>query len=72
MGYEKTEWVNGGAPGISAPKLNKIEQGIFDAHERADSPMPHLIVNQETGKIYRYGEQISAEGKPQTIFEEVI
>jgi len=28
MAYTKTAWVNGGAPGISAEKLNKIENGI--------------------------------------------
>jgi len=34
--------------------------------------MPHQIQNLQTGKIYRYGEQISATGKPQLIYEEVI
>ena len=31
MAYTKTVWVNGGAPGIGATNLNKIEQGIFDS-----------------------------------------
>jgi hypothetical protein len=30
--YIKTEWVNGAAPGISAQQLNRMEQGIYDAH----------------------------------------
>lgn len=32
MAYTKTTWVNGGAPAINASNLNKIEQGIEDAH----------------------------------------
>lgn len=30
MAYNKTEWVNGDI--ITAEKLNKIEQGIYDAN----------------------------------------
>jgi len=33
MSYTKTTWVNGSVPGIDATNLNKIEQGIYDAHE---------------------------------------
>ena len=32
MAYTKTEWVNDSEPAISAANLNKIEQGIADAH----------------------------------------
>jgi len=30
--YTRTEWINNTAPAINAVNLNKIEQGIFDAH----------------------------------------
>lgn len=33
MAYTKTQWVNNQAPAIDADNLNKIEQGIYDAHE---------------------------------------
>lgn len=32
MGYTRTTWVDGGAPAINAANLNKIEQGLVDAH----------------------------------------
>jgi len=34
--------------------------------------IPHLTTNHKTGKTYRYGRQVSAEGIPQIISEEVI
>ena len=40
-------------------------------NEHLDATMPHKLTNHATGKTYRYGEQISAEGKPQFIYEEV-
>lgn len=55
---------------------NSSRYGIFptlkarlDAHENAS--MPNILYNAQDGKYYKYGEQISAEGKPQMIFEEV-
>ena len=32
MAYTKTTWVNDSKPAINAANLNKIEQGIADAH----------------------------------------
>jgi hypothetical protein len=32
MAYTKTTWVNDTTPAINATNLNKIEQGIYDAH----------------------------------------
>ena len=32
MAYTKTQWVNNQAPALDATNLNKIEQGIYDAH----------------------------------------
>jgi hypothetical protein len=36
MTFPKTTWNNGGAPGISAEQLNRIEQGIADAHDQIE------------------------------------
>lgn len=33
MAYTKTTWVNGTTPAVNATNLNKIEQGIADAHD---------------------------------------
>lgn len=37
MAYEKTEWENGQGAPINADNLNKIEQGIEDAHNDISS-----------------------------------
>ena len=37
MAYTKTTWVNDTAPAINATNLNKMEQGIYDAHDTADA-----------------------------------
>lgn len=34
--------------------------------------MPHLLVNQKTGKTYRYGKRVGINGKLQLIYEEVL
>ena len=40
MAYTKTAWVNDSKPAISAENLNKIEQGIADAHAIVAEPGP--------------------------------
>ena len=40
MAYTKTEWVNDSKPAINAANLNKIEQGIADAHAAVAEPGP--------------------------------
>ena len=40
MAYTKTEWVNDSEPAINAANLNKIEQGIADAHAIVSEPGP--------------------------------
>ena len=40
MAYTKTEWVNDSKPAINAANLNKIEQGIADAHAIVAEPGP--------------------------------
>ncbi len=42
----------------------------IEAHKEAS--MPHIFHNLKTGKTYKYGFQLSAEGNPQTIYEEMI
>jgi hypothetical protein len=34
--------------------------------------MPHQVQNLQTGKTYRYGLRVTAEGQPQIIYEEVV
>lgn len=38
---------------------------------KADT-MPHQVQNLQTGKTYRYGLRVTAEGQPQIIYEEVV
>ena len=40
MTYTKTTWVNDSKPAINAANLNKIEQGIADAHAIVAEPGP--------------------------------
>ena len=40
MAYTKTAWVNDSKPAINAENLNKIEQGIADAHAIVAEPGP--------------------------------
>ena len=40
MAYTKTTWVNDSEPAINAANLNKIEQGIADAHAIVAEPGP--------------------------------
>lgn len=49
MSYMKTNWVNGQAPAINADNLNKIEQGIEDAHEAIDQ-LIDITASENTGK----------------------
>lgn len=45
MAYTKTTWVDNSEPPINAENLNKIEQGIYDAHDGLAGK-----VDKETGK----------------------
>lgn len=38
MAYTKTTWVDGQTPALNATNLNKIEQGIEDAHKMLEEP----------------------------------
>lgn len=37
-----------------------------------DSPTPHQFKNHKTNKTYQFGLQVSSDGKPQIIYEEVV
>ncbi len=50
----------------------RIEEVEEDLVSHSQAPMPHLIQDDRTGKIYRYGYKVSSEGIPQVISEEVI
>ena len=48
--YTPTHWVNDSDPPVSAENLNKIEQGIVDAHEHvADKENPHEVTKEQIG-----------------------
>ena len=49
--------------------VNEVGVGL-DEHKSAI--MPHIFQDLSTGKKYRYGFQLSAEGNPQTISEEIL
>jgi hypothetical protein len=55
VAYIKTVWVNDAAPAVDATNLNKIEQGIFDAHTTADnaattlSALPRITTSALSG-----------------------
>lgn len=68
MPYEKTVWVPGGPPGISAENLNKIEDGldaVTDAAEMhaADKNNPHTVTKAQVGlgNVENYGIATQAE-----------
>lgn len=61
MPYTKTTWNSGAAPAINASNLNKIEQGIYDAQNTADSASTSATSALSTAnsaniasKIYQY------------------
>ena len=51
---------------------NDLASHKEDYVQHLASEMPHQFTNLQTGKTYRFGRQVSAEGIPQRIYEEVI
>jgi hypothetical protein len=50
MAYSKTTWVKGGTPPINDVNLNKMEQGIADAHTHgARIDNPHAVTKTQVG-----------------------
>lgn len=80
MAYDPTQWNNGGPPGISAERLNKIETGIKDAHDTADGAAsaisthasrtdnPHNVTKSQVGlgSVQNYGIASQAQAEAGT------
>ena len=62
MAYTKTQWVNNQAPAIDAINLNKIEQGIYDAHTELGT----LDTKVEANKVLQV-DVPSFSSLPQTV-----
>jgi hypothetical protein len=54
---------------INYSKIKKVEADL--ASHKAEN-MPHQFINHKENKTYKFGFQLSAEGNPQIIFEEVV
>ena len=54
---------------INYSKIKKVEEELA---EHKQDYMPHRFRDLKNNKIYKFGFQLSAEGNPQIIFEEVI
>lgn len=52
--------------------LEDVDDLQSDLASHKAEKMPHQFTNLQTGKTYRFGRQVSAEGIPQRIYEEVI
>lgn len=50
MTYVKTNWVNDNPPAINAANLNKIEQGIYEAHQMAGGEVIISTTEHETNE----------------------
>ena len=48
----------------------KADKTTVEAHKAEN--MPHQFINHKENKTYKFGFQLSAEGNPQIIFEEVV
>jgi microcystin-dependent protein len=70
MGFAKTTWVEGSAPGISAAQLNRIETGIFEAcpvgvvlpYAAAAAPTGWLICDGASVSTTTYADLFAAIG----------
>lgn len=74
MAYTKTQWVNNQPPAIDAENLNKIEQGIYDAHEEltgkadsADVPTKSQVASAVTEAKVLQIDIASFSSLPQTV-----
>lgn len=51
--FVRTYWVDNSAPDVTADELNRIEQGILDAHDKADE-----LLAQATDAVARAAQMI--------------
>ena len=52
MAYEKTQWVNGGPPALSAENLNKMEDSIYNSSEGLISLNTSAASSTTDGALY--------------------
>ena len=52
MAYEKTQWVNGGPPALSAENLNKMEDSIYNSSEGLISLNTSAASGTTDGDLY--------------------
>lgn len=64
MAYVKTVWVKANPPAVNAVNLNKIEQGIYDAHNAVDT----LATNKATAAD---GQVLMSNGDGTATFETI-
>ncbi len=61
---------------INYSKIKKVEADLaqhkLDYAEHLDNTMPHRFQDIKNDKVYRIGLQLSIEGNPQIIYEEVM
>lgn len=63
----KDELVNA----INEVKSDVTNNATVMTNHKTDT-MPHQLKDTKTNKTYKFGFQLSAEGNPQIIFEEVV
>lgn len=56
---------------INEVKSDVTNNATVMTNHKTDT-MPHQLKDTKTNKTYKFGFQISAEGNPQIIFEEVV
>ena len=62
MAYTKTQWINNQPPAIDADNLNKIEQGIYDAHEEitdVKGDIPQNVSDLTNDSDYQTASQVA-------------
>ena len=51
---------------------SKIKKTEADLASHKEENMPHQFINHKENKTYKFGFQVSVDGKPQIIYEEVV
>lgn len=49
-----------------------LKESVANVEAHKNAIMPHQFVDESTGKIYRYGQRLSVNKRPQTLTEEII
>ena len=68
MAYSRTIWVNDSVPAINAGNLNKIEQGIYEAHEKASNNTQTI----EENSTYSTSEVVIGKWLNKPLYRKVI